>query len=104
MGCSVTYTYHGEICGCLKNSLQHDLENKKALLNDLWDRLKMYAATTPPTYAKSECGTEYPYPEFLVEEFNRIRDEMETYYYTISRIEDCMEAMEKNPEEVEDAL
>lgn len=103
MGVSVVYTYRGEICGCTKNSLEEHIDSDKRCLADLWDRLKMYAAATPPAYAKSEVGTEYPYPEFLVDEFNRIREEMEDYYYSIVRKEDCLEALRENPEDVEDS-
>jgi len=101
---SVNYTYRGEICGASKSSLEQQVDRDKALVQDLWSRLKMYAAMTPPAYAKSECGTEYPWNEFLVEEFNRIQAEMEDYYWSIHHKEDCLAAMEENPDEVEDSF
>lgn len=104
MGVSMTYTYRGEICGMTKGSLERSIESDKELLEGLWQRMMLYAQQTPPVYAKSEVGTEYPWPEFLVEEFRRIREEMEEYYWGIHHKEDALEAMKDDPKSVEDSI
>ena len=96
------YKYEGYISHVGKNELEHSLEEEKRLLELYWQRLLAYAAATPPATAKSELGTEYPYPEFIADEFRSIRQEMEDCYWGIHHKQDCLDALKEHPEEVEE--
>jgi hypothetical protein len=102
MSVSTTYTYHGEICGVTKSSLERSLREDKQRFEEIWDRVKMFAMQTPPVYAENEYGDKYPYADFLIDEFREMKDELESLMWSIVHQEDCLDAMKENPDEVED--
>lgn len=102
MSVSTTYTYRGEICGVTKSSLEHQLNEDKERLEEIWDRVKLFASQTPPVYAENEFGDKYPYVDFLQDEFRKMRDELEELMWSIVHLEDCLQTLKDNPDEVED--
>jgi hypothetical protein len=55
---------------------------------------------TPPVYAKSEEGIEYPWAEYLDTKLREFREEIEDNARLMARIDDCKETLEENPENV----
>lgn len=95
MGWGTSYTYHGYISRVNESELDDKIEEAKRINDMLWRELLGYMAMTPPTYAESEDGTRYPWPEFLSMKIQSLREEIEDNDRMIARIEDCIEALEE---------
>lgn len=100
MGWGTYYKFDGYLSRIGKHELHSKREQSEALIAMYWNEILGYMAMTPPVYAKSEEGTEYPWVEFLDMKFRELKEGMEEEYRLIQRIDDCLEAMEENPDNV----
>ena len=83
-----------------KRELDEKYEECKDLNEMIWNQILAMCAMTPPVYAKSEIGTEYPWAEFLDMKLRNFKEELEDNYRLMERISACKEVLEENPENV----
>ena len=57
-------------------------------------------ASTLPATAKDDDDNEYPWPEFIAMKVRQMREEIEDNARLMARLDDCVEAMEDDPENV----
>lgn len=100
MSWGTSYKFDGYLSHISKNQLESKREESQSINDMLWREILAYMASTPPAYAKSDEGTEYPWQQFIAMEIQRLREEIEENNRLIARIDDCLEAMHDNPENV----
>ena len=100
MSWGVYYTYKGYLSHLTKNELEDKLEELKNINEMYWQEILAYMAMTPPVMAKDAEGNEYPWAESIVLKIRQYRQDIEENDQLIARIQDCLEAMEENPEDV----
>ena len=83
-----------------KRELTEKYEECKELNDMFWNQILAMCAMTPPTYAKSEEGKEYPWAEYLDMKLREFREEIEDNDRLMERISACQEVLEENPENV----
>ena len=94
------YTYEGYLSRIGKRELDEKYEECERLNEMLWNQILAMCAMTPPTYAKSEEGFDYPWAEYLDMKLRNFKEEMEENYRLMERISCCKEAIEENPDKV----
>ena len=103
MSWGVSYKYDGYLSHMTTEELEDKLEENKQLVDMIKRELIAYVAATPPAMAKDEDGNEYPHPEFAAMKVNKYWEELFEYMWEIHHIEDCLEALQENPEDVKNA-
>ena len=94
------YTYEGYLSRISKKDLDEKYQECKELNDMFWNQILAMCAMTPPAYAKSEEGHEYPWSEYLDMKLREFREEIEDNCRLMERIDDCKEVLEENPENV----
>lgn len=102
MSWGTAYRHEGYLSRVHKSQIPHKKEECIKTINELWAVILSYMSATPPAYAKSDDGYEYPYSEFIVRTLNDIREELEDNMYLLHCINDCEEAMENDPDNVKE--
>lgn len=100
MSWGTTYRHEGYLSRIYKSQIPSKKEECTKAINDLWSVILSYMSATPPAYAKSDDGYEYPYSEFIVNKLNDIRAELEDNMYLLHCINDCEDTMEDDPDNV----
>ena len=94
------YKYEGYLSRIGKRELDEKYEECEHMNEMMWNQILAMCAMTPPVYAKSEVGTEYPWAEYLDMKLRDFKEEMEENYRLMERISACKEVLEENPENV----
>lgn len=94
------YKHEGYLSHIGKNEIESKREECQRINDMLWREILAYMAATPPTTAKNEEGIEYPWAEFIAMKVRRLREEIENNVRLITRLEQCADAKEENPENV----
>lgn len=94
------YKHEGYLSHISKNELHSKREECQDINDMLWREILAYMSATPPAVAKDPDGVEYPWPEFAAMKIKEFREEIEDNEHLIARIDDCLEALEENPEGV----
>ena len=100
MSWGVYYTYNGYINGTSKSRLKEKKQECIDVNEMLWNQILAMMAMTPPAYAENENGDKYPWSEYLDMTIREWKEEIESNCMLIARIDDCLEAIEENPEGV----
>lgn len=102
MSWGTSYKYEGYLSRVGANELEEVLEEHKEDADSLWKTLIAYASATPADSNKDEDYKNVPYPEFIVERFRVLRNEMEEHYYMINHISDCLDKYRSKPEDIQE--
>jgi hypothetical protein len=94
------YKYDGYLSRIGKRDLDEKYQECKDLNDMSWNQILAMCAMTPPTYAKSEEGIEYPWAEYLDMKLREFREEIEDNARLMAWIDDRKEALDENPENV----
>ena len=94
------YKFEGYLSHISKSQLESKLEECQQINDMLWREILAYMAATPPATTKDCEDAEYPYPEYLAMKIREFREEIEENATLMARINDCLEAMNENPENV----
>ena len=94
------YDYDGYLSHIGKNELWSKKDECERLIKMYWNEILAFMAMTPPVYAKSEVGTEYPWAEYLDLKLRELQEGMEEEYRLLERISQCLEVMDEHPEKV----
>ena len=102
MGWGTAYKYDGYLNRITKREIDDKIEELKNLNNMYWREILAYMAATPPATIDDGEGEALDYPEYLATKAASYREEMEPNYMLLTHLEDCKEAMQENPESVEE--
>ena len=94
------YKYNGYLRRIGKNEIDEKREECISDNDMLWREILAYMAMTPPAYAKTSEGNEYPWAEFLAMKLREFREAIEENAMLIARLDDCDEAIRENPDDV----
>ena len=100
MGWGTYYKHDGYLSHIGKNEIENKREECLRINDMLWREILAYMASTPPAMMKSDEGIEYPWQEFIAMKIRDFRDEIEDNARLMTHLDDCIEAMEENPENV----
>ena len=100
MSWGTSYKYDGYLSHISKCELESKHEECQSINDMIWREILAYMASTPPATKKDDEGHEYPWPEFVAMKVREFREEIEDNARLSARIEDCMEALEENPDNV----
>ena len=100
MGWGTYYKHDGYLSRIGKNEIEYKREECQNINDMLWREILAYMASTPPATAKTEEGTEYPWPEFIAMKIREFREEIEENARLMARLDDCAETMQEHPENV----
>ena len=94
------YKHEGYLSHIGKNEIENKQEECRNINDMLWREILAYMASMPPAMMKSDEGIEYPWPEFIAMKIREMREEIEDNARMMARLDDCIEAMEENPNNV----
>lgn len=100
MSWGTIYKHEGYLIRIRKDEVENRINKCNQNIENTWQKILAYMAATPPAYAKTEDGVEYPYPEYLTELLEDLKDYLEGEVALRQRLEDCNEAMKEDPDNV----
>lgn len=100
MGWGTYYKHEGYLSRIGKDRLWSEKEDLERVNKMLWEEILAYMAATPPAFDNDREGESIPYPEVITLKMREIREEIESNCYMLARINDCIDAMEENPDNV----
>ena len=102
MSWGTTYTYEGYLSGVRKSEIDCAIKEANKSNDIMWQTILAYMMQTPPATMKYDNGSSEPWPEYIVEVLNDLREEIESNNFKVSRCLDCLEALKDNPDSVKE--
>lgn len=101
MAFSTYYKFEGEIKHISKNQLENELERTKEDIEEIWRRITILIAMSPTEITDSN-GLKLSWPDYVAEETQQLREEIDDAYGKMHRLSDAVEAQQENPKNIHD--